>query len=165
MALLWRTTIPVGGNDYSLVFCLIFFAVGACSSTSNVTHFTYVAVFPDNETTALSTGMALGSMAAGVMGLLQGAVLEDAGMSVASCYLAVSALYIPALWLVWSAAPLIVPPVATAAATAMECGPEEGEQQQQQDEMSEEEGGWSQALLSGGSAEKHCESNYVSTSE
>jgi hypothetical protein len=108
MSLLWHTTISVGGHEYSLVFCLLFFLVGACSATSNVTHFTYVSVFPSNETTAVSTGMALGSMLAGLLGMLQGSVLGAAGMSIAANYLAVAALYLPALYLVWSRAPLIL---------------------------------------------------------
>jgi hypothetical protein len=109
MSLLWGTTVPAGGHRYSFVFCFLFFIVGACSSTSNVTHFTYVSVFRSNETTALSTGMALGSMLAGILGILQGTVLGDAGMHIAANYLAIASLYVPALWLVWSEASIIMP--------------------------------------------------------
>jgi hypothetical protein len=110
MALLWHVTLRVGSHDYSVIFCLLFFVVGACSSTSNVTHFTYVSVFPSNETTALSTGMAIGSMLAGVLGILQGTLLGDAGMSIAANYLLVAGLYLPALLLTWSGDPLVLPP-------------------------------------------------------
>lgn len=110
MSLLWSVTVPAGDHRYSFIFCVLFFFVGACSATSNVTHFTYVSVFPSNETTALSTGMALGSMLAGVLGILQGTVLGDVGMSISSNYLAVAALYVPALWLTWTKAPIILPP-------------------------------------------------------
>lgn len=107
MAVMWHITVSIGGHAHSLPFCLLFFIVGACASTSNVTHYTYVSVFPSNETTALSTGMALGSMLAGALALLQGTVLGSLGMSVGSSYIAVASLYVPALFLVWTDHPLI----------------------------------------------------------
>ena len=109
MALLWDKSVRVGGHNYSIIFYLLFFIVGTCSSTSNVTHFTYVSVFTSNETTALSTGMAIGSMLAGFMGILQGTVLGNVGMGIDANFFLAAALYVPAMCLIWSRAAIILP--------------------------------------------------------
>lgn len=109
MSLLWHVTVDVAGHGHSVLFCLLFFVVGACSSTSNVTHFTYVSGYASNETTALSTGMAVGSMLAGVLGILQGAFLEQVGMTITASYVVVASFFLPGLILLWSKASLVMP--------------------------------------------------------
>lgn len=96
MAFLWNVSVDVSGKKSSVPLYILFFVVGACSSTSNVTHFTYVSIYDANNTTALATGMGLGSMTAGLLGILQGLVLIDHGYSVSAYYVTLSCLYIPA---------------------------------------------------------------------
>jgi uncharacterized membrane protein YjfL (UPF0719 family) len=97
MALFWNQTVRIGNRHYSLIFYLLFLVVGACSSTSNVTHYIYVSEYTKIETTCLATGMALGSTTAGILGILQGFVLKSYGMSVSYTYGAVALMYIPAI--------------------------------------------------------------------
>ena len=97
MAIFWNHATKIGKRHYSIALYLLFLLVGACASTSNVTHYIYVSQYSNIETTCLSTGMALGSTTAGVLAILQGLVLETYGMSVSYTYLAVALLYLPAL--------------------------------------------------------------------
>mmetsp|Transcript_21016 Transcript_21016/g.30341 ORF Transcript_21016/g.30341 Transcript_21016/m.30341 type:complete len:423 (+) Transcript_21016:99-1367(+) len=98
ISLFWHQTIPIGSHRYSLIFYALFFIAGACSSTSNVTHYMYVAKYSSTETTALSTGMALGSMTAGILGISQGLFLCSVGMSITHVYITVALLYLPAIF-------------------------------------------------------------------
>jgi hypothetical protein len=98
LALLWNQPITIGSHRYSIPFCFIFFLIGACSSSSNVTHYIFISQFSSKETTNLSTGMALGSMAAGLMGLTQGLVLSSEGFSVSDTFLLLSVFYVPAFF-------------------------------------------------------------------
>lgn len=98
LSLLWNRPITIGSHQYSIPFCCVFFLIGACSSSSNVTHYMFVSQFTSKETTYLSTGMALGSMTAGLFGLLQGLVLNSLGLNVSYAFLIVSALYIPSMY-------------------------------------------------------------------
>lgn len=96
MAVLWKESVRIGGQAVSLPLYILFFAVGACSSTSNVTHFTFVSTYAASNTTALATGFGLGSMIAGLLGILQGLVLINHGFSVTDYYLVLASLYVPA---------------------------------------------------------------------
>jgi hypothetical protein len=93
----WDNSVMVSGGKTSLPLFLLFFVVGACASSSNVTHYTYVSLSAAHNTTALATGMGLGSMTAGVVALLQGFVLKDHGFSVTIFYLTLALLYFPAV--------------------------------------------------------------------
>jgi hypothetical protein len=97
MAFVWNQTVSFGSSQVSLPLLIMFFVVGACSSSSNVTHYTFVSKSPAQNTTALATGMGLGSMTAGILALLQGLLLVDYGFSVTAYYLVLALLYIPAL--------------------------------------------------------------------
>lgn len=98
MCSLWSYTVPIGGNEYSVPLYILFFVVGACSSTSNVTHYTFVSTYIASNTTALGTGMGIGSMIAGLLGILQGLALIDYGFTVSYYYLILALLYIPAFY-------------------------------------------------------------------
>eukprot|EP01040_Poterioochromonas_malhamensis_P025182 gene25182-31345_t len=45
MGVFYDYSVSIGGSDISLPLCILFFIVGGCSSSSNVTHFTYVSTF------------------------------------------------------------------------------------------------------------------------
>ncbi len=98
MCSLWSYTVPIGGDEYSVPLYILFFLVGACSSTSNVTHYTFVSTYIASNTTALGTGIGIGSMIAGLLGILQGLVLINYGFTVSYYYLILALLYIPALY-------------------------------------------------------------------
>jgi MFS family permease len=100
MSAMWHMTVEFSTKFVSLPIFLLFFVVGACSSSSNVTHFTFVSTYDASNTTALSTGMGLGSMIAGLLGILQGLLLIHYGFSTSIYYAVLSALYIPALYVV-----------------------------------------------------------------
>ncbi|KAJ1422527.1 hypothetical protein B484DRAFT_399042 [Ochromonadaceae sp. CCMP2298] len=97
MAFLWNKIVSISGSQVSLALLILFFLVGACSSSSNVTHYIHVARSDASNTTALATGMGLGSMTAGILALLQGTVLIDYGFSVTYYYLVLALLFIPAI--------------------------------------------------------------------
>lgn len=96
MSILWKVSVTISSMQVSLPLYLLFFVVGACSSSSNVTHYTFVSKFEASNTTALATGMGLGSMTAGLLGILQGLVLIQYGFSTSIYYAVLTALYIPA---------------------------------------------------------------------
>lgn len=96
ISFLWHTSVVINENRVSLPLCLIFMMIGACSSSSNVVYYTFASRYSRNETTSLSTGMALGSMIVGIIGLLHGLVLQDLGVSLTVYYLFATSLYIPA---------------------------------------------------------------------
>jgi hypothetical protein len=96
IAFLWSQTIHIGNKSTSLPLFLIFTIVGACSASSNVTHYQFVSRYARNDTSALSTGMAIGSMITGILGLAHGLFLSDLGMSLFVYYFLISCLYIPA---------------------------------------------------------------------
>ena len=93
LSLFWDRTI----SNYSIPLYILFFVVGTCSSSSNVTHFTYVSTSKQYNTTYLATGMGLGSMISGLLALIQGLVLINYGFTVSYYYLVLSLCYIPAL--------------------------------------------------------------------
>lgn len=97
MGAVWNRVITVSGTEVSLPIFLLFFVIGGCSSSSNVTHFTYVSKSDAQNTTALATGMGLGSMAAGVLALFQGLLLNQYGFNVTIFYIVLAMLYVPAL--------------------------------------------------------------------
>jgi hypothetical protein len=97
MAFVWNQTVSFGSSKVSVPLFIMFFIVGACSSSSNVTHYTFVSKAAAQNTTALATGMGLGSMTAGILALFQGLLLVDYGFSVTAYYLVLALLYIPAL--------------------------------------------------------------------
>jgi hypothetical protein len=99
LSFLWNKPITIGSHQYSIPFCCVFFLIGACSSSSNVTHYMFISQFPSqSDTTSLSTGMALGSMTAGLLGIAQGLVLSNWGFTVSSAFLVIAALFIPSLF-------------------------------------------------------------------
>ncbi len=98
MGVFYDYSVSVGGSDVSLPLCILFFIVGGCSSSSNVTHFTYVSTFSAQSTTALGTGMGFGSMIAGILGILQGVWLIDYGFNTTIYYIVLSVLYVPAMY-------------------------------------------------------------------
>lgn len=97
MSLLWNVSVQIGNCRYSIPLYVLFFIVGSCSAASNVTHFMFVSPFQSSCTTLLSTGMAIGSMIAGVLGLLQGMILWKFGFSVSCFYGFLSSLYLVAI--------------------------------------------------------------------
>jgi MFS family permease len=97
MSILWNVTVSISSNQVSLPLYILFFTVGACSSSSNVTHYTFVSKFEASDTTALATGMGLGSMIAGLLGILQGLVLINYGFSTNVYYAVLASLYVPSL--------------------------------------------------------------------
>jgi hypothetical protein len=101
MSILWDVTVMISSNQISLPLYILFFTVGACSSSSNVTHYTFVSKFEASNTTALATGMGLGSMTAGLLGILQGLVLINYGFSTSVYYAVLACLYIPSLIAFW----------------------------------------------------------------
>ncbi len=94
MSIFWKYSV----QNTSLPLYILFFVVGMCSSTSNVTHYTFVSKFEATNTTALATGMGLGSMTAGILGILQGLVLINYGFSASIYYAVLSCLYLPAIY-------------------------------------------------------------------
>jgi len=98
MGAVWNRVVTIGDSEVSLPIFLLFFIVGGCSSSSNVTHFTYVSKSEAQNTTALATGMGLGSMTAGILALFQGLLLHQYGFSVTIFYIVLAMLYVPALF-------------------------------------------------------------------
>lgn len=104
MALLWQETVSIGGQSSSLYLFIFFLAVGAASSAGSVAKFMLVANLSGAHTAHLSTGMALGSLVAGLLGLARG-FTEDSGFSVTLYVLLLCVSYVPsvvctgALWL------------------------------------------------------------------
>ena len=95
MSLFWNSTITVDGTMFSIPLYLFFFMLGICSSSTSVTHFVLVSTFPASCTTYMTTGMGLGSMAAGILSLSQ--YLSPSRFSVGLYFFCVSLLYIPAI--------------------------------------------------------------------
>jgi hypothetical protein len=89
----WDTTLQIDDSDSSLVFFLLFFVSGACSASTSVTFFTLASVYPHMCTTALTTGMGVGSMLAGVFGLFVDLVYRDSKNAVKFYYLLISMLF------------------------------------------------------------------------
>jgi MFS family permease len=97
LGIIWNMSITISGSKISLPLCILFFVVGTCSSSSNVTHYMYVSTFPAHNTSALGTGMGIGSMISGLLGILQGAWLIDYGFTTTIYYIVLSLLYLPAM--------------------------------------------------------------------
>jgi hypothetical protein len=96
MGVFWKETFTIQSNNYSVPLLMLFFIVGACSSSSNVVHYMFASSFHASHTSFLGTGMGLGSMISGLLGILQGTWLIDYGFSTTSYYITLSLLYIPA---------------------------------------------------------------------
>ena len=97
LSFVWSTNVKISGRSTSLPLYILFFVLGSCSASSNVTHYMFVSNFAPKTTTILSTGMGLGSMIAGLLALLQGLLLHRYGFSITIYYLLLSSLYIPAI--------------------------------------------------------------------
>lgn len=97
LAIVWNKPITIRNHQYSILFCILFFIVGACSSSSNVTHYIFISKFTSKETTFLSTGMAIGSLIAGILGVTQGLFLSNYGLNVSYTYLIGTFFYILAI--------------------------------------------------------------------
>ena len=97
MGIVWEYSVTVSGTAISLPLMLLFFIVGACSSSSNVTHYMYVSTYLPRNTTDLGTGMGVGSMISGILGILQGVWLINYGFSTTIYYITLSLLYLPAM--------------------------------------------------------------------
>lgn len=98
---LWDTAVLIENSEVSLPLFVLFFIVGACSSASNVTHFTLVSQFDAVNTSALAAGMGVGSMVSGLLAILQGTLADRSSFSVDSYYITLSLLYIPAVAALW----------------------------------------------------------------
>eukprot|EP01039_Chlorochromonas_danica_P006424 gene6424-7083_t len=94
----WNSVVEVNGKEMSLPLMALFFIIGACSSTSNITHYMFVSTFQPSSTTALSLGMGLGSMLSGILAILQSLVLVNYGFSVSFFFLTLASLYLPAIY-------------------------------------------------------------------
>jgi len=98
MSIFWNYSITLSSSSTpsSLPLYILFFAIGTCSSGSNITHYTYVSISSPENTTYLSTGMGMGSSISGCLALLQGLLLTQVGFNVSLYYLVLSLLYVPA---------------------------------------------------------------------
>eukprot|EP01034_Spumella_vulgaris_P031989 gene31989-39518_t len=99
----WSKTIETYNHvQISLPLYVMFFVLGACSSASNVAQFTLVSHYSVLNTSALATGMGIGSMISGILAILQGTVWEHAGFTTSQYFVVLSMLYVPALLVIWS---------------------------------------------------------------
>ena len=98
MSIFWNYSVRLSSSSTpsSLPLYILFFVMGTCSSSSNITHYTYVSISSPENTTHLSTGMGMGSSISGCLALLQGLVLSRLGFNVSLYYLVLSSLYVPA---------------------------------------------------------------------
>lgn len=96
MALSWEWTVSISGQRSSLALFLCFLSVGASSSAANVAKYMLVANLSGTHTSHLSTGIALGSMLAGLLGIARG-FTSDLGFNV-SIFIALLCLaYVPSI--------------------------------------------------------------------
>jgi hypothetical protein len=95
MAFFWDDSVTIGSYELSLPLFLLFFVVGACSASTSVTYFTYVAKYSPLCTTYISTGMGAGSFLAGLFALVQ-TNLFPAKKYVDVLFGLVSCMFIPA---------------------------------------------------------------------
>lgn len=72
LSMFWKSVISINGRGYSVPLYCLFFVAGSCASSSNVTHFSMVSLWPAKCTTFLATGMGIGSMISGILAILQG---------------------------------------------------------------------------------------------
>jgi hypothetical protein len=98
LAVFWQNVVTIYGVQVSLALFILFFVVGACSSTSNVTHYVFVSTYDASNTTSLALGMGLGSMVAGVLAIAQGLALVQVGYSASLYFASLALLYIPAIY-------------------------------------------------------------------
>jgi hypothetical protein len=97
MSLFWSSSVSIQGKQYSVPLYVLFFAVGSCSASSNITHFMFISKFAARATSLLSTGFSLGSMIAGILAILQSLVLKQYGFSLFFYFLILSLLNLPAM--------------------------------------------------------------------
>lgn len=97
LSIFWKSSVIINGHGVSLPLYIIFFTVGCCGASSNVTHFMFVSKFPPRQTTMLSTGMGIGSMTAGLLALLQHYVLLSKGFTLSGYLFLLSLAYVPAI--------------------------------------------------------------------
>ena len=97
LAVVWDQSVSIANTKVSLPLFIMFFIIGACASSSNVTHYTFVSRSEAHNTTSLATGMGLGSMTSGILALFQGLLLKNYSFNVTVYYIILAILYIPAL--------------------------------------------------------------------
>ena len=96
MALLWEHTVLIGKTRSSLYLFIFFLLIGASTSAANVAKFMLVANLSATHTSHLSVGMALGSMIAGLVGIIRGFTDSD-GFSVSIYLLLLCIAYVPSV--------------------------------------------------------------------
>ncbi|RYH26715.1 hypothetical protein EON65_14145 [archaeon] len=100
LAICWNDVVTISSTQLSLPLYILFFIVGVCSSTSNVTHFMFVSSYDASCTTGLAVGMGIGSMISGVLAIIQGFFLADIGYSPSLYFATLALLYVPSLYVV-----------------------------------------------------------------
>ena len=94
----WNVTVEVGDDklqhNVSLSLLILYSVLGACASSSNVTHFTLVSKYGSSATSYLAMGMGLGSMISGLLSLITSNVYE--GFTVRYYFFLLSLLFLPA---------------------------------------------------------------------
>lgn len=100
LAICWSDVVSFNSTNVSLPLYILFFIVGVCSSTSNVTHFMFVSSYDASCTTGLAVGMGIGSMISGVLAILQGFLLVDVGYSPSLYFATLAMLYVPSIYVV-----------------------------------------------------------------
>lgn len=98
LSIFWDYTINTSSGHISLPFYLLFLSAGLCSSLSNITHYTFTSVHLDSFTSWLSTGMGLGSMISGVLGIIFSVISKDNELLVRVFYAILALLYLPAIF-------------------------------------------------------------------
>jgi hypothetical protein len=96
MAVSWQWTLRIASEPTSLYLFVCFLIVGASSSAANVAKYMLVANLSSAHTSHLSTGIALGSMLAGLTGIARG-FTQDMGFSVTIYVFLLCAAYIPSI--------------------------------------------------------------------
>lgn len=96
IAIFWDVNFIIASMDVSAPLLVLFFIVGACSSSTSVINFAFVAVHPQSCTTYMATGMGFGSMVGGLTSLIIGS-LTTSKNSVSVIVAFIAFLYIPAI--------------------------------------------------------------------
>lgn len=98
LGLCWDKTVRVNDQLVSVPLYVIFFIIGSCAASSNITHFMFVSSYPARATSMMSTGFGLGSMTAGIIALLQGLLLKHYGVTLMTYFIILSLVYLPAMF-------------------------------------------------------------------
>lgn len=98
----YKISVKFGSNSssysMSLPLLIIFFFEGSIASLLNLIQFSLVSSFYSNHTSYLATGIGIGSMISGILGLLRGLLLEDENFSLPLYYGVITLLYLPAIY-------------------------------------------------------------------